>query len=336
MDRSTLDRVDKSGMYKAYDEWPKSAREAYGRDLGTADFEGVEHIVFSGMGGSGAIGDLFESILSKTSIHVNIVKGYVLPNTVSKNSLVVCISVSGNTIETLSVLKRAHKLNCKLIAFSSGNKVESFCTKNSIIHKKIPVTHSPRASFPSYVYSILNVLGSCLPVSPSDVLESISKLEEISLKISSSNLARGNPSLDLARFISDIPAIYYPYGMYAAAVRFKSSLQENAKTHAFVEDVIEMCHNGIVAWEKDSDIKPVLIRGADDHTNTKERWEILAQYFAENRIPYREVLSEGGNILTKIMCLVYLLDYCSVYKAVLEGVDPSPVLSIEHIKSRLG
>ena len=161
-------------------------------------------------------------------------------------------------------------------------------------------------------------------------------LEETSLRISSSNLTGSNPSLDLAGFISEIPAIYYPYGMYAAAVRFKSSLQENAKTHAFVEDVIEMCHNGIVAWERDSGIRPVLIRGADDHTNTKERWDVLKQYFAENRIRYREVLSERGNILTKMMCLVYLLDYCSIYKAVLEGVDPSPVPSISYIKSKLG
>ncbi len=336
MDRSALDKIDRSGMCKAYDQWPRSARDAYEKDLGTVDFEGVEHIVFSGMGGSGAIGDLFESILSKTSIHVSVVKGYVLPSTISKNSLVVCISISGNTIETLSVLKRAHKLHCKLIAFSSGNKMESFCTQNNIIHKKIPMIHSPRASFGAYVYSILNVLRSCLPVSSSDVLESISRLEETALRISSSNLTKSNPSLDLAGFISEIPAIYYPYGMYAAAIRFKNSLQENAKMHAFVEDVIEMCHNGIVAWEKGSRIKPILIRGVDDHINTKERWEILKQYFAENRIRYREILSEKGSILTKIMCLVYLLDYCSVYKAVLEDMDPSPVHSIRYIKSKLG
>ena len=49
------------------------------------------------------------SILSKANIHVNVVKGYLLPKTVDSNSLVITVSVSGNTSETLAVLEEAHK-----------------------------------------------------------------------------------------------------------------------------------------------------------------------------------------------------------------------------------
>ena len=79
----------------------------------------------------------------------------------------------------------------------------------------------------------------------------------------------------MANWIDGIPAIYYPWGLQSIAIRFKNSLQENAKTHAIVEDVIESGHNGIVSWEKPSDMVPVMIEGTDDHTKTKERWEIL-------------------------------------------------------------
>ena len=82
----------------------------------------------------------------------------------------------------------------------------------------------------------------------------------------------------LAEWLDDTPVIYYPFGLYAAAVRFKNSLQENAKKHAMIEDVIEACHNGIVAWEKDSNLKPILIRGSDDYIKTKERWNIIKEY----------------------------------------------------------
>jgi len=57
--------------------------------------------------------------------------------------------------------------------------------------------------------------------------------------------------------------------LIATAIRFKNSLQENAKIHAMAEDIIEACHNGIVSWEKSSDIKPVLIQGQDDYIKTK-------------------------------------------------------------------
>ena len=70
-------------------------------------FDNIDHIVFAGMGGSGAIGDIFLSILSKTNIHVNIVKGYRLPATVNSNTLVITISVSGNTMETINCIKNS-------------------------------------------------------------------------------------------------------------------------------------------------------------------------------------------------------------------------------------
>jgi len=60
-------------MYKVYDNWPQIAKEAYEYDLEPVDFENIDHIVFSGMGGSGALGDIFSSILSKTDVHVNVV-----------------------------------------------------------------------------------------------------------------------------------------------------------------------------------------------------------------------------------------------------------------------
>jgi glucose/mannose-6-phosphate isomerase len=292
-------------------------------------------MIFAGMGGSGAIGDIFSSILSKTKTHVNVVKGYHLPQTVDSDTLVVMISVSGNTTETFSVLDSAHKMKSKVVVFSSGGKMLEYCTKNKIKHRIIPQYHSPRASFTSYLYTMLNVLQSTLEIKQSDIFESIKKLEDLNREISSSNLTDENPSLSLARWIHNIPVIYYPFGLQSAAIRFKNSLQENVKIHAFTEDVIETCHNGIVSWERKSDIQPILIEGQDDHIKTKERWNILKEYLQQNKIEYREVMSVKGSIISKIINLIYLLDYSTIYKAVLDGVDPTPVKSIEYIKNSL-
>ena len=122
-------------MYKIYDEWPIIARKSFESKQKDINFKNIEHIVIAGMGGSGAIGDILSSILSKTKIHVNVIKGYVLPSTVNENTLVITISVSGNTVETLSVLKSANEIKSKIIAFSSGGKMEVFCKNNKIEHR---------------------------------------------------------------------------------------------------------------------------------------------------------------------------------------------------------
>ena len=322
-------------MHSIYDRWAEIARDAYDADIDSVDFNHIDHVVFSGMGGSGTVGDLFSSVLSKTNIHTTVVKGYELPNTIDKNTLVVATSVSGNTVETLTTLDTASKKDCNVIAFSSGGKIESFCAKNNIEFRKFPQIHSPRASLPSFVYSILKTLNSIIPITKQDITDSLEQLERTHKEISSANLHEKNPSLDLANWINGIPVIYYPQGLETAAVRFKNSLQENAKTHAITENVVENSHNGIVSWENPSSMVPILIEGKDDHIKTKDRWRILREYFETNNIEYKEILTVDGNILSKIICLIYMLDYSTIYYSVRLGVNPSPIRSIDFIKERL-
>ena len=333
--KENLEKNDPNGMHTIYDRWAHIARDAYNSDLDSVDFNDIEHVVFSGMGGSGTIGDLFSSILSKTNIHTTVVKGYELPNTIDKNTLVVATSVSGDTVETITTLESATKQNCSVIAFSSGGKMESFCAKNNIEFRKFPQIHSPRASFPSFVYSILKTLNSIIPITKQDITDSLEQLERTHKEISSANLHEKNPSLDLANWINGIPVIYYPQGLETAAVRFKNSLQENAKTHAITENVVENSHNGIVSWENPSSMVPIMIEGKDDHIKTKDRWRILREYFETNNIEYKEILTVDGNILSKIMCLIYMLDYSTIYYSIRLGVNPSPIRSIDFIKERL-
>ena len=389
MNIQTLDKIDKQKMYKVYDKWPEIAKKSFELQKDTENFENIEHIVFGGMGGSRAIGDMFESILSKTKIHVNVVKGYVLPETVNSNTLVIIVSVSGNTIETISLLKSAKKIGTKIIAFSSGGKIQEYCIKNNIKHILVPKFHSPRATFPSFLYTMLKVLYKTLKIKEDNIRDSIKKLEILQKKInslnltesnaslnlaksiklipiiyypfglqsasirfknslqenakmhaacediSSSNLSDNNPALKLASSITKIPLIYYPWGLHASAIRFKNSLQENSKMHAIMEDVIEASHNGIVSWEKKSDVMPILIRGSEDHIKTKERYEILKEFFIKKKIKYEEVISGEGNILSKLITLIYLLDYATIYKAVIDNIDPSPVNAIDFIKNEL-
>jgi len=166
-------------------------------------------------------------------------------------------------------------------------------------------------------------------------MDSISCLEDLRKKISYNNLNENNPSLELAKWIKGMPLIYYPVGLQATAIRFKNSLQENAKLHTITENVIEACHNGIVAWERPSNIKPILIEGRDDYVKTKERWTILKEYFDSKNIDYKEVISIRGSILSKLINLIYLLDFSSIYYAVLSKIDPTPIDSINFVKSRL-
>ena len=182
---------------------------------------------------------------------------------------------------------------------------------------------------------MLRTLESVIPVKKSDVLDTISKMEIVRKNIFSNNLNENNTALNLAKWITGTPVLYYPWGLESAAIRFKNSLQENSKLHVMAEDIIEVCHNGIVSWEKDSIMQPILIQGHDDYSKTKERWKILKEFFNSKQIEYKEISSVKGSIISKIINLIYLFDYVSVYHSVISGIDPRPVSAIDFIKERL-
>lgn len=322
-------------MYKMYDEWPEIAQSAYNTNFEPIENLDVKDIVFAGMGGSGAISDIFSAIFSKSNLHVSVIKGYILPKTINKNSLVIVISVSGNTVEAISILEQAKKIGCKIISFSSGGKIKEYSKEHNITYRKIEQIHSPRVSFTNYLYGILKALKPVLPISEGDVLESIKQLKITRDIISSKNLNAENSALRLAYAIKGIPMIYYPFGLMAAAIRFKNSLQENAKQQAMTEDILEACHNGIVSWEKQSIVQPILIEGKDDFIKTKERWEIIREIFQTKNIKFEEIFSIEGNILSKLINLIYVLDYATIYYSVLTKTDPSPTKLIDFIKSKL-
>ena len=335
MDIKEIEKFDPQKMYKVYDKWPTLARDAYEKEFSKIQFENIDHVVLAGMGGSGAIGDIIAAILSRKNFHVSIVKGYLLPKTVDAKTLVIAISISGNTREILSILDYKSESDAKFVAISSGGIMEKKCKENSIPHYNIPMNHSPRASFGIFLYSILNIFGDALPIQKYEVIESLEKMQQLQKNINSNNLNEENLSLSLAKNIDSNPLIYFPDGLKAAAIRFKNSLQENSKIHTSIEDILEASHNSISTWENNNNFKPILLQGVNDYIKTKERWQIIKEYFRSKNIEYAEVFSVDGNIISKLVCLIYLLDYTSIYFAVLSKIDPSPVDAIDFIKKRM-
>jgi len=335
IDKIDLDKIDKSGMYKIYDSWPEMAEDNYNEIIEKNNFQKPTHIIFAGMGGSGTISDIFAAILSKTNIHVEVIKGYHLPKTASKETLVITTSVSGNTVETLNVLAESKKLNCKIIAFSNGGKMKEYCKNESIEFRKILMVHSPRASFVSFLFKMLKELQHILPINQDEIFHAINELKKTRDNICTEKLNDTNIAINFAKEIKNIPIIYYPWGLQAAAIRFKNSLQENSKMHVITEDIIEASHNGIVAWKKEDKIKPILIQGKDDFIKTKQRWKIIKEYFEHNDIEYKEIISVEGGILSKLIQLIYFLDYVSIYLSIIKKIDPTPVKAIDFIKSKI-
>ena len=107
------------------------------------------------------------------------------------------------------------------------------------------------------------------------------------------------------------------------------------RSDKFAEDILEATHNGIVAYEKESNIQPILIRGTEDYIKTQEIWKIVKEFFEGKNIEYKEIVSVNGGILSKLINLIYTLDYSSIFLAIKNKTDPTPIKPIDFVKNKI-
>src|SRR3990170_2109898 len=101
------------------------------------------------MGGSAIGGELLKDYArSQAPVPIEVSKDYTLPAYAGKRSLVVIISYSGDTEESLSAFLDATKRQCMVYCVSSGGSLLEFAEKLNVPHLRVPAGMPPRAASP--------------------------------------------------------------------------------------------------------------------------------------------------------------------------------------------
>ncbi|MBM3897253.1 MAG: SIS domain-containing protein [Thaumarchaeota archaeon] len=341
LEEAEVAKVDKSGLYRIYEAWPEYAIEASNIRVNLPSCDKIENIILAGMGGSACPADMIKSWLSsQIEVPLAVVRDSRLPNFVSKNTLVIASSISGDTRETIMAAREAHGRKAILATMSAGGKLEQFSKKHSIPHTNVRKLQVPRASLLFVLFPTISLLSGLGIIRPPryEIDEAKKTLSKIWGTISVNVPFERNPSKALAdRLRGGIPAIFATDLLSAAAVRFKDCLNENSKIHAFSDSLPEIAHNEIEAWNNDWDdvLKPILLRQPVENENVRERFKAFEELFNARGITPSNVVAEGETVLSNILGMIYLLDYASIYLAVVKKVDPTPTPNIDALKTKL-
>ena len=294
----------------------------------SAEFEqsvlGEGRIIISGMGGSGIGGQILSSISDFEGFaNITYWNNYNLPKWANKDCLVICVSYSGNTAETLSAAKNALDLGCNLEVITTGGKLRKIAEENNLHITNIEKGHQPRAALPLLLKALISRVR--LPSMDQEIKE-VGKLK---LPI--------NKAKSIASQIKGtIPCIYSSDLMNPVAYRWRCQIQENAKQLAFNHQIPEMNHNEIVGWTlPNSQMSVILIRDSNEEEQIRNRFEATKNVAWDN-VKIVECTSEGKTPLARIMSMVILGDLVSLELAQLNDVNPTPVEIIENLKKELG
>ena len=339
-----IKKIDRSNMLSFCVDAPKHYEKAVKLTKSfPVSYPKPHAIIVAGMGGSAIGGELLKDwTRDAVSVPVEVCREYHLPAYADENTLVFVVSYSGETEESLSTFLDAIKRKCMVVSISSGGKLQEFAKKLDVPHLSVPSGMAPRATLP-YLFMpmplILEKLGLVSHVR-AESSEVIKVLKQVSHENSPEKSSSNNFSKTLASSICGTIPVIYGFGFYrAVAQRFKTQCNENSKVPAKWEFFPELNHNEIVGWEKTETLGKcfslIFIRDKAEANEMRRRIEATKELTSKARLKAFEVWSKGKGRMAKMLSVICVGDFTSVYLAVLRGVDPTPVKTIALLKEKL-
>jgi glucose/mannose-6-phosphate isomerase len=341
--REAIAAVDTAGQVDDILGLPDQLRDALWR-VESAGLEARDTpggLIVAGMGGSAIGGALARAALGdRASRPIVLARDYALPAWTTPDTTVLCASYSGNTEETLAVYEAAGALGAPRIVATTGGKLAEAARKESVPVIPLPGGFQPRAAVAYSLIVALEVAGLCgagerlhaeIDVAAAHAERLVEEWGPSGPEDSlSKTLARG--------LHGTVPQIAGASLTAPIAYRWKTQINENAKTPCFSHELPELDHNEIVGWHGARALgrfSAVFLDDSDLHPRVRQRIELTRGLIAAEAAATYRVDSIGESRIERLISLVLLGDLVSLYLAVLRGVDPSPVEMIERLKNAL-
>jgi len=302
-----------------------------------------DSLLVMGMGGSGVSGDVL-SLLSGEVSSKNIIvrKTYSIPKKLLElKPFCLFISYSGNTEETISGLEEAIKNKLDWAVISSGGKLIDQALEHNKEYIKIPQGLQPRAAFGYLTQAICKFIDQA---EGTDFLNEVRKvgdyLNELLNEEAESEIYI--QAKNIAKKINNKTSVIYGGTVLTELVasRWKTQINENAKSKAYVGSMPEVHHNEILSWDADikaskSNFVIILLRDSNEHSQIIKRFDLSKQLLSE-KVDILNIESKASDsTLTKVMELVLLGDLVSISLAEELNMVPEDIEAIENLKKLL-
>lgn len=304
----------------------------------------IDNVVICGMGGSAIGGDLMRAYAaSQSPAPIEIVRNYTLPAYVNSNTLVIAGSYSGHTEETLSCYQQAKTQGAQIVAITTGGRLAELCRQDQTPCLLIPGGYAPRAALGYSFIPLLLFFEQWGLVSPqTDAIQDMHlTLKNCIEQYKFDSPFDANPAKQLAAALQNvIPVIYAGQDAFEPIpARWRAQFNENTKSFAHNFVVPEMNHNEILGWSHPTQalekLQPIFLIDRGYHKQTAKRFQIMKAIFESASKHVIEISSQGESLLARMMSLISLGDFTSIYLAYLYRQDPTPIPAIDRLKEEL-
>lgn len=317
----------------------------FSADIADPDHDGREitKVIIAGMGGSALAGLMLKTWLAgELHVPVEIVRDYTLPAYVDTSTLVVASSYSGNTAETINCFAEARDRAAQVAVIAAGGELQRLADEYSVAHIQLPAEIQPRMTALYNLRALTALLGH-FGVIGFDKFDEIKNTADWLGKETMGWVPGVRTDKNYAKqlallSVGKTPVFYGGPLMAPVAYKWKISWNENAKNVAFWNQYPEFNHNEFIGWTSHPVEKPFVVfdlKSRFEDPEILKRFAISDRLLSGKRPKAIAVEMKGESVLAQMLWGSVLADFASIYTAILNGVDPTPVDLIEKLKKEL-
>lgn len=317
--------------------------DAIGEVEGLPSHESVANVVILGIGEAALAGDLVSAVAGPfMAVPVLVHRGADLPSFVGPDTLVVVLSASGGSDETIIAAEAAFESGASMLAITRiDGRLAELAASWRIPLVGLPVDVATRLALTPLVVAALVALEQIglYPGARQWIASAAVQLARRRDQVGGADdVVRG-----IARTVGRTMPVIYGAGPVGAvaALRWKQQFNLSAKIPAFFNSVPELCHNEIAGWGQHGDVTRQVftridLRHDDEHPHDHERFERVADLTLEVVADVVRVDAAGEGTLAQLVDLVFIGDLVAVELALAEGVDPGPTPAVDAVRAAIG
>ncbi|MHA1246663.1 MAG: bifunctional phosphoglucose/phosphomannose isomerase [Candidatus Thorarchaeota archaeon] len=291
---------------------------------------GIGGVCLVGMGGSAIGGEICRAVLAPSArVPILTVKDYMLPECVGADWVVVAVSYSGNTEETVSAYEQAQSRGCRSFVVTTGGRLGDMADAATLV--RIPAGLQPRAALPLMMSVLYPLLLELLGLEPFDAAATADLVKSAFEEI----VGSGRSPRMVAELLTDkIPLFVGWRHLSPVAYRAKCQVNENAKAPALFAELPELDHNEIEACGlyNDRRVVPVVLRSPMEDGRAKKRAEATLRVIEDAGTVPIEIWGAGPSPVVEALAVTFFCDYVSLELAEMRNVDPVTVHRISQLK----
>lgn len=345
LDAIDLARLDPGGMLREVADSPQQWRDALDHALAGPPPrlpDRIGAVVVVGMGGSGIAGDVAATFArERGTVPVIASKDYDLPAFVGATTLVIAVSYSGDTEETLAAVAQARKRGAAVFSVTSGGALAEQAEQHGEPAVRVPPGRPPRASLGYLSVPVLVTLerAGVTPGLLPQLRGLPSQVAEAAAAWDVSVPQQDNEAKQAAAALHGLVPVFHGGRGIPGLVASRAACQvnENAKSPAIAATLPELDHNAVMGWAEHGATADHfglldLRSPRTEHPQVARRFEATAAVTADAFGVRLSHTIRGDTAAARLACGALFADYLSVYLAFCRDVDPTPVEAIEELK----